>query len=41
MVINDFFDDKSSNKIKKKFGNFDLIYAANVYLIILMTHMNF
>ena len=30
-VINDFFDDKSSNKIKKKFGNFDLIYAANVF----------
>lgn len=30
-IINDFFDNKSSNKIRKKYGNFDLIYAANVF----------
>lgn len=30
-IINDFFNYKSSIKIKKKYGDFDLIYAANVF----------
>lgn len=30
-IINDFFNLKSAAKIKKKYGSFDLIYAANVF----------
>lgn len=30
-IINDFFNNKTSIAIKKKYGNFDLIYAANVF----------
>ena len=30
-IVNEFFDNKSSQKIKKKYGNFNLIYAANVF----------
>lgn len=30
-IENDFFNSKSSSKIKEKYGNFDLIYAANVF----------
>lgn len=30
-IINDFFNYKSSIKIKKKYGYFDLVYAANVF----------
>lgn len=30
-IENDFFNSKSSSKIKEKYGDFDLIYAANVF----------
>ena len=30
-TYNNFFNLKNSHKIKKKFGNFDILYAANVF----------